>query len=284
MSESQSLGAGMPILYLVATPIGNLKDVTLRALEVLGEVGLIAAEDTRVTRRLLDRHEISTPTTSYHEHNTHTKTPRLVLELQTKDVALVSDAGMPGINDPGSELVRAAAEAGIQVVPIPGPSALTSAIAVSGLDIDQFVYLGYLPKKRASRAKLLSSLSGEKRALLLLETPHRLKVALEDVLEALGDRRMAVCRELTKLHEEVFRGAVSEAMAHFTEPRGEFTLVIEGSGEEDRDGPLGEDEARVLLAELRADGARVQDAVAQVTEAAGLPRRLVYRLWVDIRE
>jgi len=271
----------MPVLYLVATPIGNLEDITLRALRVLDEADLIAAEDTRVTRRLLDRHGINTAMTSYHEHNKHTKTARIIRELETKDVALVSDAGMPGINDPGSELVRAAAEAGIQVVPVPGPSALTSAIAVSGLQIDQFVYLGYLPKKRASRAKLLSSLSVEKKALLVLETPHRLKGALEDVLEALGDRRMTVCRELTKLYEEVFRGVVSDAIAHFTEPRGEFTLVIEGSGEEEQGGLQSEEEARLLLAELRADGAGVRDAVARVTEATGLPRRLVYRMWIE---
>ncbi len=271
----------MPILYLVATPIGNLEDITLRALKVLGDVDLIAAEDTRVTRRLLDRHGIDTPTTSYHEHNRHARTPGLVRQMGTKDVALVSDAGMPGINDPGSELVRAAAEAGIRVVPVPGPSALTSAIAVSGLEIDQFVYLGYLPKKRASRTKLLGSLSGERRTLLLLEAPHRLKGALKDVLETLGDRRMTVCRELTKLHEEVFRGAVSDAIAHFAEPRGEFTLVIDGSGDQEPNGPQSEAEARVLLAELRADGAGVREAVARVMEATGLPRRLVYRLWVE---
>jgi 16S rRNA (cytidine1402-2'-O)-methyltransferase len=271
----------MPTLYTVATPIGNLEDITMRALRVLGEVDLIAAEDTRVTRRLLDRYRIETPITSYHEHNKHTKTPRLVDQLKTKDIALVSDAGMPGINDPGRELVAAAAEAGLEVVTVPGPSAITSAVALSGLPIDQFVYLGYLPRKRMDRRRLLESLVGERHALVAFETPHRLKAALRDILDTVGERRISVCRELTKLHEEVFRGTVSQAIEHFTEPRGEFTLVVEGQGDTQAIGPDAEERAVSLLAGLRAGGSRAREAVAEVSQATGLPKRRVYGLWLE---
>ena len=273
----------MPSLYVVATPIGNLEDLTLRAIRVLGEVGLIAAEDTRVTRRLLARYDIHTPLTAYHEHNKRSKLRVLLDELTRKDVALVSDAGMPGISDPGPELVRAAAAAGVEVVPIPGASAITSAIAVSGLPITEFVYLGFLPRRGVERRRLLESLAAEGRALLALETPHRLLAALGDIRDTLGDRRIAVCRELTKLHEEVFRASVSEAIAHFGEPRGEFTLVIEGFVGGLKEPPIQEAEARALLARLRADGARAKESVAQVAEASGLSKRALYRLWLDTK-
>ena len=270
----------MPSLYIVATPIGNLEDVTLRALRVLGEVGLIAAEDTRVTRRLLQRHSIHTPLTSYHEHNKASKLPSLLAALADKDVALVSDAGMPAISDPGYDLVRAATEADVQVIPVPGPSAVTTALAVSGLPAEQFIYLGFLPRRRVERRRLLESLVSERRTLVAFETPHRLGAALEDVLGTLGDRRMAVCRELTKLHEEVFRGVVSEARERFRQPRGEFTLVIEGSPDSPSSAPLGE--ARDLLERLRKEGGGPKESVAQVAEASGLSRREVYRLWVQM--
>ena len=273
----------MPSLYVVATPIGNLEDLTLRALRVLGEVDTIAAEDTRVTRKLLTRYEIRTPVTSYHEHNKHSKLPVLLEMLKSQDVALVSDAGMPAINDPGSELVAAASEAGVPVVPIPGASAVTSAIAVSGLDVDGFVYLGFLPRKRAERKRLLESLAAEERVLLAFETPHRLRGALADVLDSLGDRRIVVCRELTKLHEEVYRGVVSGALAHFAQPKGEFTLVIEGGTKRDVEQPLGDQDARELLTALKANGARAKDAVAQVVRETGLPRSSVYDIWLDIK-
>lgn len=273
----------MPSLYVVATPIGNLEDLTLRALRVLGEVDVIAAEDTRVTRKLLTRYEIRTPVTSYHEHNRRSKLPVLLDMLKDKDVALVSDAGMPAINDPGSELVAATSEAGFAVVTIPGASAVTSAIAVSGLDVDSFVYLGFLPRKRAERRKLLEPLAADQRALLAFETPHRLKGALADLLDTLGDRRIAVCRELTKLHEEVYRGVVSGALAHFTQPKGEFTLVIEGGANGAVQQPRGEQDVRDLLTALKADGARAKDAVAQVVRETGLPRSSVYDIWLDIK-
>ncbi|MCI0439593.1 MAG: 16S rRNA (cytidine(1402)-2'-O)-methyltransferase [Chloroflexi bacterium] len=271
----------MGTLYIVGTPIGNLEDITLRALRVLKEVGLIAAEDTRVTRKLLDRHGIRTPLTSYHEHNKLSKLPSLLEALADKDVALVCDAGMPGINDPGYELVREASKAGIAVVVIPGPSAVTAAIAVSGVAVDQWTYLGFLPRKSSERRRLLESFAGDARALVAFETPHRLKSALEDIRDALGDRRIAVCRELTKLHEEVFRGTASEAIERFAEPKGEFTLVIEGGATAPIENPSGED-ARELLARLRKQGIGAREAVAAAVEQSGLSRREVYRIWLEM--
>ena len=271
--------SAMPSLYIVATPIGNLEDITLRALTVLREVGLIAAEDTRVSRKLLERYEIHTPMTSYHEHNKLTKLPSLLATLQQKDVALLSDAGTPGINDPGYELVRAAGTAGIPVTPIPGPSAVTSAVAISGISVDMFIFLGFLPRKQTERRRLLESLAGEAPALVALETPHRLRGALKDTLDTLGDRRIAVCRELTKLHEEVFRGTVSEALEHFDSPRGEFTLVIEGNVEGMPAGSEGE--ARERLARLREEGLGARHSVAMVAGESGLTKREVYRLWLE---
>jgi len=274
----------MPSLYIVATPIGNLEDLTLRALRVLREVDLIAAEDTRVTRKLLSRYEIAGRLVSYHEHNSGRRLPELLKALTSGDVALVSDAGTPGVNDPGSELVSAAAAAGFPVVPLPGASAVTTALAVSGLPVGQFVYLGFLPRKRGERTRLLRPLTNERRTLLAFEAPHRLRGALKDILDTLGDRRIAVCRELTKLHEEVFRGTVAEALEHFGEPRGELTLVIEGGRGEPDDGAYLEASARALLVQARADGALVKDAVARAVRETGLSRRAVYRLWLETKD
>ena len=274
----------MPTLYVIGTPIGNLEDITLRALRILSEVALIAAEDTRVTRRLLDRYDIGTPMTSYNEHNSHARTPALLARLATDDVALVTDAGSPGINDPGAWLVEAAAGAGHTVAVVPGPSAPTAALSVSGLYGDGFVYLGFLPKRRAERVKMLASVAAQDRTLVALETPHRLRAALRDIAETLGDRPIAVCRELTKLHEEVFRGTVSQAIDHFQEPRGEFTLVIQGGTEQPVDAHDAEETARARLAQLRSQGAHARDAVSQVAAETGLPKRQVYRLWLDTSE
>jgi len=270
----------MPDLYIVATPIGNLEDITLRAVRVLGEVGLIAAEDTRVTRKLLARYDIHTPLTSYHEHNKRSKLPSLLAALTEKDVALVTDAGTPGVSDPGYELVRAASDAGVRVVPIPGASAITSAIAVSGLPADRFVYLGFLPRRRSERLELLGSLATERRAMVALETPHRLRAALEDLLETLGDRRIAVGREMTKLHEEVFRGAVSDALETFVAPRGEFTLVIEGAAESAT--PASPEAARELLTRYREEGLGAKESVARAAGESGVSRRDAYRLWLEV--
>ena len=271
----------MPTLYIVATPIGNLEDVTMRALSVLREVDLIAAEDTRITRRLLARYEIETPLTSYHEHSASRKTSALLDALRIgKDLALVSDAGMPAVNDPGAELVAAAAAAGFEVTVVPGASALTAALALSGLVLDGFVYLGFLPRRRKDRIALLESMAADTRPLLALETPHRLQAALADLQAALGDRPVVVAREMTKLHEEVFRGTLSAAIGHFQSPRGEFTLVIEGATEQPPR-PDGRDEAARLLARLRQGGMRGRAAVDLVADQTGLPRRQVYRMWVE---
>jgi len=218
----------MPVLYVIATPIGNLEDISLRALRLLQEVKLIAAEDTRTTRHLLNAHNIKTPLTSYHEHSKRAKLDYLLNYLEKEDLALVSEAGTPGLSDPGYELIVAAIERGISVVPIPGASAVITALVVSGLPTDQFLYLGFLPRRKGQRQRLLSSIVDEPRTIVAFETPHRLKEALSDIEDILGNRRLSVCRELTKVHEEIFRGRVSQAREHFVEPRGEFTLVIEG--------------------------------------------------------
>lgn len=218
----------MPILYVVATPIGNLDDISVRALRVLSEVKLVAAEDTRKTLRLLNAYNMKTPLTSYHEHSKRAKLDYLLGYLEKEDLALVSEAGMPGLSDPGYDLIVAAIERGISVVPVPGPSAVITALVVSGLPTDQFVYVGFLPRRKGQRQRLLRSISDEPRTIVAFEAPHRLREALSDIEEILGDRRVSVCRELTKVHEEIFRGRVSQTREHFVQPRGEFCLVIEG--------------------------------------------------------
>jgi len=218
----------VPALYVISTPIGNLEDISLRALRLLREVKLIAAEDTRTTRRLLTAYDIKTPLTSYHEHSNRAKLDYLLDYLETEDLALVSEAGMPGLSDPGYELIVSAIERGISVVPVPGASAVITALVVSGLPTDQFVYVGFLPRRKGQRQRLLNSIAEERRTIVAFETRHRLTEVLNEIEEILGDRRLCVCRELTKVHEEIFRGRVSQAREHFAEPRGEFSLVIEG--------------------------------------------------------
>jgi 16S rRNA (cytidine1402-2'-O)-methyltransferase len=218
----------MSVLYVIATPIGNLEDISLRALRLLQEVKLIAAEDTRTTRHLLSAHDIKTPLTSYHEHSKRAKLDYLLNYLERENLALVSEAGMPGLSDPGYDLIVAAIERGVSVVPIPGASAVVTALAVSGLPTDQFLYVGFLPRRKGQRQRILSSIAEERRTIVAFETPHRLSEALEDIEAILGNRRISVCRELTKVHEEIFRGRVSQAREHFIEPRGEFTLIVEG--------------------------------------------------------
>jgi len=220
----------MSILFLVATPIGNLEDLSFRAVRILKEVPLIGAEDTRRSRTLLKHYQIETPLTSYHDHNKESKTQTLLDHLLENDLALISDAGTPGINDPGYYLLKAALEAGHQVIPVPGPSAPIAAISASGLPSDQFLYLGYLPRKSQARQQTLGQVKDNPWTLIFLETPHRLLKSLTDIKLVLGDREMAVARELTKLHEEIIRGSVSEMMKYYSrkEPKGEITLVISG--------------------------------------------------------
>jgi len=272
----------MPNLYVVATPIGNLEDITLRALRVLREVKLIAAEDTRKTRRLLNAYGIKTPMTSYHEHNKKTKLDYILNRLKEGDVALVSEAGMPGVSDPGYELIRAANCTGIPVVPVPGPSAVITALVVSGLPTDRFLYLGFLPRRASARKQALESVAQETGPLVILEAPHRLQPTLHDLKLVLGDRQLAVCRELTKLHEEVFRGNISQAIAHFTEPRGEFTLVIEGKGEEKEQKANSDIEKQ--LRDMYQSGVKAKEAISRAAGETGLSRRELYRAWLKMNK
>ena len=275
----------MGTLFVVGTPIGNLEDLTPRAARVLGQVDLIAAEDTRVTRRLLAHLGIRTPLVSYNENNRRERLPRLLEALASGDVALVTDAGMPGVSDPGTELVAKAAEEGAAVQAVPGASAVTTAIAVSGLPGNDFLFLGFLPRKRRERLARLRGQAGSPHTLVIFEAPHRALATLADIAEVLGDRRISVCRELTKLHEEVFRGTVSEAIAHFPSPRGEFVLVVEGNqAPPDLTNPDTPQlaAARERLAELRTLGTPAKESVSQVSAGFGLPRNTVYRWWVDL--
>ncbi len=268
----------MPTLYIVATPIGNLEDISLRALRTLREVKLIAAEDTRKTRRLLTTYDIKTSVTSYHEHNKWTKLDHILNYLESEDVALVSNAGMPGISDPGYELIVAANQRGISVVPIPGPSVVTTALVISGLPPDRFSYIGFLPHKASGRRRLLKSIADEHSTIVALESPHRLLAALNDILLILGDRRVAVCRELTKIYEEVFRGTISQAIEHFTAPRGEFTLVIEGKKGKDK--PQLTEDIENQLHHMRLSGVTAKEAMAKMIGETGLPKKELYRAWL----
>lgn len=270
----------MPSLYVVATPIGNLEDITVRALRVLREVPLIAAEDTRTTRKLLSRYDIHTPLTSFHKHNRARKLAVVMSALERGDVALVSEAGTPGISDPGLELVQAAVERDVMVVSIPGPSAPITALAASGLSAEGFLYLGFLPRKRGERQTLLTSAARLPHTLVLFEAPHRLLATLAHLLDVLGDRNTAVVREVTKLHEEVFRGAISQAMAHFQEPRGEFTLVIEGWA---GDGGATPQEVEGMLRRLLVQGLPSRAAREQAAAETGASRREVYRAWLRLK-
>jgi 16S rRNA (cytidine1402-2'-O)-methyltransferase len=267
-------------LYIVATPIGNLEDISLRALQTLREVKLIAAEDTRRTRKLLNAYDIKTPMTSYHQHNKLAKLDYILDFLKEGDVALVSDAGMPGISDPGYELIVAVNERGIPLVPIPGPSVVITALAVSGLDTGQFRYIGYLPARASARRRQMEEIAGEKATIVVFEAPHRLTAALRDILEVLGDRKIAVCRELTKLHEEVFRGTVSGAIEHFAAPRGEFTLVIEGSRGKEK--PELTDELKRQLGEMKRGGAGAKEAAGKMAKESGLSRKELYQAWLEL--
>lgn len=265
------------MLYIVATPIGNLEDISLRAIRILGEVNLIAAEDTRKTRRLLTAYGIKTPLTSYYEHNESTKLPKLIARLESEDIALVSEAGMPGISDPGFLLISAAIQQGIQVIPIPGPSVITTALVASGLPTNEFIYIGFLPRKK--RRSLLQSIATQLRTIVAFEAPHRLLSTLNDLLEVLGDRYIAVCRELTKLHEEIFRGLISQAIEHFQKPRGEFTLIIKGNSKK---GTLDIESIKDKLKKLREQGIGAKEAVSEVVKSTGQSKKEVYHAWLSL--
>jgi 16S rRNA (cytidine1402-2'-O)-methyltransferase len=272
----------MGTLYLVATPIGNLEDISARALRVLQDVSLILAEDTRHTGKLLKHYQITTPQISYFEHNKLAKLETILAKLDEGDLALVSDAGTPALNDPGYELVRAALAAGHPVMPIPGPSAPIAALVASGLPTDRFLYLGYLKRKTAERQRQLAEIQALPFTLIFLETPHRLNAALRDLHSELGNRKVAVARELTKLHEEIYRGTISEAQAYFERhpPRGEITLVIDGAHPESTHW-LPEQVQRALLAGL-ARGESASALAREIATQSGWKRRDVYRIATDL--
>ena len=265
-------------LYLVATPIGNLSDLSPRAADTLAQADFIAAEDTRVTMKLLSHLGLKKPMVSYHEHNKasagHTVLARL---LSGESCALVTDAGTPAVSDPGEDLVRLCAENGVAVQSIPGCCALISALAVSGLPTGRFVFEGFLPVNRAQRRERLQALLGEERTILFYEAPHRLRSALEDLRTAFGDRPIALCRELTKLHEETRRTTLVQAAAYYqeNEPRGEYVLVVSGAAPAE-EGAVSLEEGVELVLTRRARGERMKDAVRQVAADTGLARNELY--------
>jgi 16S rRNA (cytidine1402-2'-O)-methyltransferase len=272
------------ILYLIATPIGNLEDISARALKTLREVTLILAEDTRHTGKLLAHYGIKTPLSSYYEHNKIIKLPEILARLQEGDLALVSDAGTPLLNDPGYELVRSVLTAGHDVSPIPGPSAPLSALIVSGLPADAFLYLGYLPRKDSDRRQKIKEITELPYTIIFLEAPHRLLTTLSALSTELGDRQIAVARELTKLYEEVQRGTISEMVEHFTEhkPRGEFTLVIDGFHPVIETWSIDElkreIEARMMINQPATTAAK------EISIKSGWPRRKVYNLIIEYQQ
>jgi 16S rRNA (cytidine1402-2'-O)-methyltransferase len=274
----------MGTLFLVATPIGNLEDISARALRVLGEVDLILAEDTRNTGKLLKYYQISTPLKSYFEHNKLARLESVLTKLAQGDLALVSDAGTPALNDPGYELVCAALEAGYPISPVPGASAPLAALVASGLPTDRFLYLGYLGRRTAERQRQLAEVQQLPYTLIFLETPHRLLPALADLKTGLGDRRIAVARELTKLHEEIYRGTISEALDHFEVhlPRGEITLVIEGAS------PDADRWSLEQVQEALRDGLKRGEAPSSLARAvaaqSGWKRREIYRIVTEINK
>ena len=266
------------ILYIVATPIGNLEDITLRAVRVLREVDVVAAEDTRHTQILLSRHDIHTPLTSYHEHNEKTKAQELVARLvQGQNIALVSDAGTPAISDPGFRLVVQAIRAGVRIIPIPGASALTAVLSASGLPTDRFVFEGFLPAKKSQRREKLQTLRDETRTLIFYEAPHRLKEALDDIHELMGNREAVLAREVSKIHEEFLRGPISELLRTLGggDIRGEVTLIINGAS-----GVPGvsEDRLKAEILELKGRGLRVKEIAEVLGEKFGYPKKEIYRL------
>lgn len=270
-------------LFIVGTPIGNIRDITLRAIETLKSVDLIACEDTRHTKILLDKHLIKTRTTSYHKFNIKQKTNSIIdLIRHGSDVALVSDAGMPGISDPGQELIKAATEAGIKVEIVPGPSAAISALSVSGMGIGRFVFEGFLPVGTSDRKDRLQALAKEERAIILYEAPHRLVKTLEDLMQYLGDRNICIARELTKKFEEVMNGQISQFVEKFShsKPRGEFALVVEGdkmSGAALHDQENDRQKAELLVSDLVKAGMHRSSAAKIVSKRLNTPKNSLYR-------
>lgn len=271
-------------LYIVATPIGNLEDMTFRAVRILQAVDMIAAEDTRHTGKLLQHFQVRTPQISYYEHNSNSRIPELLEYLQYgKAIALVSDAGMPGISDPGYELIKACIDNNITVVPIPGASAVITALSAAGLPTDRFIFDGFLPAKSQRRKEYLRSLQGESRTLVFYESPHRLRETLADLAEILGsDRYAVIARELTKLYEEFWRGTIGEGIANYQEkePQGEYTLLVAGTSSNKPQ--LTETELKNELLSMLKQGISRSQASREIAKDTGLPRRYLYQLALTI--
>ena len=271
-------------LYVVATPIGNLEDITLRAVRILKEVPLVACEDTRHTRKLLSHLGISTSLCSYYKGKEASRAEPILKRLQGgDDVALVSDAGTPGISDPGALLVKKARELNIAVVPVPGPSALSAAMSVAGFEETGFHFVGFLPSRGAERRKFLKSLVSEKNLLVFYESPQRIVAALEDCLSILGDRRLSVAREITKIYEEFLNGSLADVVVDFKgreKIKGEFVVIVEGGGEEEE--PTGADLDSLLIWYRDNSGLSLKDASRRVAKDMGLSRSQVYRKALDL--
>ena len=277
------------ILYIVPTPIGNLKDITLRALEVLNDVDLIAAEDTRQTLKLLNHFEIKKTLISYHKYNDKNKSEDIInLINEGKKIALVSDAGMPGISDPGSVIVKCCIEQGVKFEVLPGATAFTTALVYSGLDTTKFLFRGFLPRENKERKPIIQDIINCQETIILYEAPHRLLDTLSFLLSNLGDRKIAVCRELTKLYEEIYRGSISESVNYFqvNKPRGEFVLVIEGKRIEDI-----EEEKKSIWIDLSIEehilsyinnGISKKEAIKMVAKDRNLPKNEIYKFSTDL--
>ena len=268
-------------LYLIATPIGNLEDITHRAVRLLGEVEVIACEDTRHTKKLLNHYGINTRTISYHEHNERERSRELIERLRSgADVAVVSDAGTPGISDPGFRLARIAIDSGVQVVPVPGASALISALVASGLPTDEFFFCGFLPARSGARRARLAQLRSLPATLIFYEGPHRIATTLKDALEILGERQAVVARELTKMHEEIARGSLSELTARFSSPenaRGEMVLMIDRTVMPNETGNQSDATVSALVAEFESNGLDHRAALKKAARELGLSRDEAYR-------
>ncbi len=276
---------GPGTLYVVATPLGNLEDITLRALRVLKEVDLIAAEDTRHSRKLLAHYKISTPLTSYYDQIERHKAPQLIEGIKRgESIALISDAGTPGIADPGYHLIGAAIEAGVRVEPVPGPSAVIAALSIAGLPTDRFAFDGFVPARHGARQKFFAALAGEERTIVLYEAARRLAACLQDLHEALGDRRIVIIRELTKMFEEVVRGSVAEILPRLQDLvlQGEITLVIAG-----REAPTAiqaTEDLAAAIERLRGEGMSLKEIARALARERGLSRREVYQAGLTGRE
>jgi len=286
LSENKDSG----ILYICGTPIGNLEDITLRSLKILKEVNLIAAEDTRHTLKLLNHYQINTKVTSYYEYNKFKKAPYLVEILKNgQDIALVSDAGMPGISDPGYVLIDLALKNNIKIIPVPGVSALITALVVSGLPTDKFVFEGFLPRKIKERKRYFKSIENEERTIIFYEAPHRLKKALKDMLEILGDRKVVIARELTKLYEEIIRGKLSQVLTEIStkEVKGEITLIVQGGIKKKENSStdflIKECIIEEYLKKLKNQGYSNKEIIKITQEKLNIPKNLIYKKLLEMK-